>query len=164
MDAGSQSLVLLPIGGEHLALASEIHRAVFGSEGWSAEDWRALTAVPGAFGWLALPSREEEGPIAFLLGRHAGGEAEILTLGTLPEARRLGAARQLVEAFLDKLTAEGVLVAYLEVAETNSAAISLYRGLRFHEVGRREGYYKRKEGREDALILRWRSPAENPTN
>lgn len=162
MGAGSQSLVLLPIGEEHLALLSEIHRAVFGSDGWSAEDWRALTAVPGAFGWLALQSEGEERPIAFLLGRHAGGEAEILTLGTLPQARRLGAAQRLVEAFLSKLAAEGVLVAYLEVAETNSAAISLYRRLRFYEVGRREGYYKRKEGREDALILRWRDPMENP--
>ncbi len=162
MGDQSQPLVLRPLEEAHLALASELHTQVFGRDGWSAEDWRSLAAVPGAFGWIALDGPSEEDPVAFLLGRHAGGEAEILTLGTLPRARRHGAARHLVEAFLGKLEEEGVFVAYLEVAETNSAAISLYRGLRFYEVGRREGYYKRENGREDALILRWRGIQPNP--
>jgi ribosomal-protein-alanine N-acetyltransferase len=158
MTAADNDLRLDPIGEPHLVLLSELHHQVFGKDGWSVQDWGALLAVPGAFGWLAL-AQESGAPVGFLLGRHAAGEAEILTLGVLPEARRLGAAKALTRTFLDELSRQNVEVAYLEVAESNNAAKSLYRNFGFCEVGRREGYYKRETQREDALIFRWRAGA-----
>ena len=150
---------LQTIAAEESALLSGLHRQVFAEEGWSEADWRALLGVPGAFGWLGLD--EAEAPLAFLLGRHAGGEAEILTLGVLEEARGQGFGVALVAAFQAELRREGVRVAYLEVAESNRAALALYRRCGFAAVGRRDDYYKRPNGREHALVLRWADKAPN---
>ena len=145
---------LQEIGAQDAAQLSDLHRLVFLEDGWSEADWRALLAVPGAFGWLSSLNAE---PSGFLLARHAGGEAEILTLGVLESARRRACARQLVGQFKQALVLFDVRVAYLEVAESNRAAYELYRGEGFKEVGRRDGYYKRKDFHEAALILRWSS-------
>ena len=143
---------LLEIGPGDAALLSELHGFVFQDESWSEADWRALLGIPGAFGWLLSDGTD---PVAFLLGRHAGGEAEVLTLGVRPEARRSGHAVELLQLFKERLRQEGVGVAYLEVAESNEAALALYRKAGFFEVGKRDGYYRRGSGRESALILRW---------
>lgn len=143
---------LIEFGPDDAALLSELHSSVFKDESWSEADWRALIAVPGAFGWLLSEGGK---PAAFLLGRHAGGEAEVLTLGVLPEVRRGGHAVQLLDCFKERLRREGVGVAYLEVAESNLAALALYRKAGFFQVGKRDGYYKRGVERESALILRW---------
>ncbi len=148
---------LLDISDDQSALLSDLHGQVFADEGWSEADWRALLGVPGAFGWLCLD--EQEAPLAFLLGRHAGGEAEILTLGVLEGARGRGIGAALVAAFQERLRREGVRVAYLEVAESNRAALALYRRCGFGAVGRRDDYYKRPDGREHALVLRWSDKA-----
>ncbi|MEJ2014655.1 MAG: hypothetical protein P8X61_03330, partial [Limibacillus sp.] len=61
---------LIEFGPDDAALLSELHSRVFEGESWSEADWRALIAVPGAFGWLLS---ERGNPAGFLLGRHAGG-------------------------------------------------------------------------------------------
>ena len=43
---------------------------------------------------------------------------------------------------------------FLDVRETNSAAIALYEGLGFLLESRRRGYYQSSLGREDALVMR----------
>lgn len=145
---------LLNLDPTQAEMAAGIHREIFGTAGWSAADWLALLGVPGAFGWLLISAEDEE-PLAFLLGRHAGGEAEVLTLGVRDFARAQGLGRRLVELFQQYLREQDVPVAYLEVAESNLAALSLYRSLGFKKVGRRENYYATEEGRKDALVLRW---------
>jgi ribosomal-protein-alanine N-acetyltransferase len=43
----------------------------------------------------------------------------------------------------------------LEVAADNAPALGLYKSLEFEQVGRRSGYYQRRDGTQcDALILR----------
>ena len=43
---------------------------------------------------------------------------------------------------------------FLEVDETNKAALALYKSSGFNEVGRRPGYYQTGKGHSDALIMR----------
>ncbi|TCZ55290.1 GNAT family N-acetyltransferase [Roseicella aquatilis] len=103
-----------------------------------------MLGMPGAFGlW-----RPEAG---FVLARAAGGEAEILTLAVLPAARRQGLGAALMAAALAGAAARGAEAMFLEVAAGNAAALPLYRGLGFAEVGRRRRYYP--DG-ADALVLR----------
>jgi ribosomal-protein-alanine N-acetyltransferase len=55
---------------------------------------------------------------------------------------------------LDRAARHGAEAVFLEVAEDNAAAIALYANNKFVEVGRRPGYYSRKDGRVTALVMR----------
>jgi ribosomal-protein-alanine N-acetyltransferase len=137
------------------ALAA-IHAVAFASP-WSGSDIAALLASPGVF---ALAGRDVRGPHGFILVRAIAGEAEILTLAVDPAFRRRGLARVLVEAATGVALGLEAEALFLEVAEDNAAAIALYTGLSFAEVGRRRGYYARPNGAGtggahiDALVMR----------
>ena len=80
-------------------------------------------------------------------------ELHINTLAVHPSVRRQGLATALLRHIFADASASGALKATLEVRASNSAAISLYRGLGFHVAATRPRYYAKPE--EDALIL-WR--------
>lgn len=89
-----------------------------------------------------------------LLGRVVAGEAELLTLAVSPQTRRQGIAQRLMRAFLQEAGSRNAESAFLEVAETNVAAISLYMKNGFLQQSRRKGYYRHPDGQtEDALIM-----------
>jgi ribosomal-protein-alanine N-acetyltransferase len=114
---------------------------------WSEADFAAFLQDPLAF-------LLTEGDAAFLLGRAVAGEAEVLTLATAPESRRLGLGRKLVMRFLYQARLRAAETAFLEVAADNAPAIALYGDAGFTESGRRRGYYLRPDGsRIDALVL-----------
>jgi ribosomal-protein-alanine N-acetyltransferase len=47
---------------------------------------------------------------------------------------------------------QGARQMFLEVRESNRAAMQMYLNHGFNEVGRRRNYYPTAEGREDALV------------
>ena len=74
----------------------------------------------------------------FLVWREAGpGEAEILNLAVAPGYRRRGIATML----LNTVILQGPDVFYLEVRESNRAALEFYAKLGFESVGKRPKYY-----------------------
>lgn len=94
------------------------------------------------------------GAQGFLIGRLVADEAEVLTLAVDPAARRQGLGAGLVREFLAFAARGGAGRAFLEVAETNTAARALYAGAGFAEVGRRRHYYTgAAAGPVDALVL-----------
>src|SRR5512145_185253 len=68
-------------------------------------------------------------------------ELHILDLATIPQGRRKGIGRELVLATLRVAYAWGARKAFLEVRESNIAALELYRKLGFVQTGVREEYY-----------------------
>ncbi|MCP1166939.1 GNAT family N-acetyltransferase [Limimaricola litoreus] len=123
------------------------HAAAFeGERGWSAEEFAGLVSAPGAI--LSGDAK------SFVLGRVTLDEAEILTLATHPDHLRRGHARRALDAFHAAAHAAGARMAFLEVAEDNAAARTLYAAQGYAQAGRRPGYYAR-EGRASvaALIL-----------
>jgi ribosomal protein S18 acetylase RimI-like enzyme len=85
----------------------------------------------------------------FVVVRKTGpGEGEVLNLAVLPRFRRAGIARTLLQTVLgsEKLNW------FLEVRESNAAAIALYSAAGFDVVGRREKYYH--DPCEAALVMR----------
>jgi [ribosomal protein S18]-alanine N-acetyltransferase len=86
-----------------------------------------------------------------IFGVHVEGEAEILNLAVTPSYRRQGIGRVLVRRMLGEWEPLGIRRVFLEVRESNAAAIGLYRSLGFRQFGRRKGYYSSPE--EDALVL-----------
>jgi ribosomal-protein-alanine N-acetyltransferase len=98
--------------------------------------------------------------VAYLNGKPAGfcswrqstaDEAEILNLAVEPACRRHGVASSL----LDKVSelAQGAI--FLEVAESNLAAIALYRKHGWKDIAMRSGYYN--QGTLDAVVMKKRS-------
>ncbi len=117
-------------GGEaDLASIARIQQASPEASHWRPEDYLAHDL------WVA----EIDGQVAgFLVSRLLGpGEAEILNLAVERDSRRRGIARALIQTFL----IEFPMAVFLELRESNLAALSLYKSIGFQQVSRRPGYY-----------------------
>lgn len=130
---------------------SLLHAACFPDDPWDAAALGRILALSGVAGHLAW---EGEAPAGFLLARDLGGEIEILSLGVVPELRRCGIARALLDALVADARRLNIGSIVLEVAADNEAARRLYAAFAFRRVGRRPRYYCRADGVVDALILR----------
>lgn len=141
---------LVPLANHHASVVAALIDCCL-EEPWSDEAVGSILATPGTFGFIALVS---DTPNGFILCRAAGGECEVLALGTVPERRRQGTARRLIELAFQEAALHGATRIVLEVAEDNSAARGLYARCGFSMVGRRSCYYRRRSGNHaDALIL-----------
>jgi ribosomal-protein-alanine N-acetyltransferase len=141
---------------EDAALLSELHRASF-DEAWDEVSIRGILDRPGSCALLA--GEAETQSQAFILVQCAAGESEILSLATLPSARRMGLASALLKAGAVQAARRGAREMFLEVADDNQAALSLYARAGFVVCGKRPGYYFRPHGPAiDAAILRANLP------
>jgi ribosomal-protein-alanine N-acetyltransferase len=126
------------------------------SDPWTLAGIRELFRSGTTMGLLAVDS-DRDGRIAgYLFARTIAGEGEILNLAVLPEVRRHGIGRRLLEVGLAELTDRGSLAVFLEVRQSNQSAQDLYRSVGFEIVGVRPDYYR--SPREDALVLRRTAP------
>ena len=144
---------LEPISTAHSGALSELHRQDF-SRPWSDAEFADLIAQDTVFGFAARAIGKA--PLAgFVLARLAAGEAEILTIAVAAPHRRRGLGRTLMDAVLHHLHRLRAEALFLEVDETNVAALALYRRLGFAPVGRRRGYYRGQDGQPTgALVMR----------
>ena len=141
------------VGPHHAAVLAAIHGAAFPQGAWGAGAFQVQLEMHSVLGLL-----DRRGGV--LLLRVTGDEAEILTVGVVPLARRQGVGRALLREAVREAADRGASMLFLEVGIFNRAARALYRSSGFAEVGRRRGYYANGE---DALILRADlAPAESP--
>ncbi len=137
---------------EHAADIAKLHAALFPAA-WDVKTIDGILAHPGSIGLVAcLPSPYDLG--GFALAQVAADEAEILTLGVKPSWQRKGIGLRLIEGLRRAGRNAGAKSLYLDVAESNTAALALYRKGGFEVVGRRKGYYTLPSGREDAIQLK----------
>ena len=131
------------------AMASA-HAQAFDSP-WDEMDFEDLLDGDGVFAFVV----RDDDPAGVLVCRAVAGEAEILTVGVAPWARRRGVARALMTAAVGAARAAGAADMFLEVDVDNTAAVTLYEGLGFVRSGLRKAYYDRgANGRADALVMR----------
>ncbi|MEW9835491.1 ribosomal protein S18-alanine N-acetyltransferase [Mesorhizobium marinum] len=139
--------------GDSRAIAA-IHREDF-ARPWTDGEFASLLGQDAVFGYAVRETgRGGSAPVGFVLARLAAGEGEILTVAVARTHRRLGLGWRLMDAVLRELHAQRAEALFLEVDETNAAAIALYRRLGFFEVGRRPHYYESAGGRSGALVMR----------
>jgi len=115
---------------------------------WNESAMAQFIAGPGTVCLIAAIAGNE--PIGFLIVRAAADEAELLTIGVLPDHRKRGAGQALLREAAGRLRPGGARRLFLEVEETNGPALALYRGLGAVPVGRRPRYY---ENGADAAVL-----------
>ncbi len=113
---------------------------------WSEAEFASLMAQDGV--------HVSADATSLAVGRTAADEAELLTLATLPAARRHGRARARLAEFEAEARIRGAESAFLEVADDNAPAIALYVATGYAEVGRRPRYYARPGGGVAALVMR----------
>jgi ribosomal-protein-alanine N-acetyltransferase len=134
---------------------ADLERRVF-SDPWSAESIRETIGMPWMFTQIA---EDRAGALAgYVFCREVAGESELLNLAVDPALRRGGVGRILLDAALQWLTLRGAHETFLEVRESNAAAIALYERVGFRAVGRRPDYYQRPV--EDAIL--YRRPGQGP--
>ena len=134
---------------EHLDRLEQLERMCF-SRPWSkkmlAEE---LDNQCAAFLVAGEPEMEKAGGYAGLLV--AADEGYSTNVAVDPSCRRQGVAAQLLQVFDNFAKGNHLAFLTLEERPSNAAAIALYEGFGFREVGRRRNYYDLPK--EDALIL-----------
>lgn len=78
-------------------------------------------------------------------------EGYVTNIGVMPQYRRLGIGRKLVEMLVEYSLEMKLAFLSLEVRPSNSEAIALYKSFGFEEIGRRKDFYSNPI--EDALIM-----------
>jgi len=128
---------------------------------WSEQIIRDCIKV----GYHTLVLREDNAIRAYAFSSSAAGESHILNICVDPAHRGEGYAKALLRQSIATVMVHGAKVIFLEVRESNRAAISLYESMGFVEIGRRENYYRRRKKtaakpgataantNEDALVM-----------
>ena len=140
---------IVPMAAEHLDRLEQLERMCF-SRPWSkkmlAEELDNQCAA-----FLVALEPETEKVIGYAGLLVAADEGYITNVAVDPSRRRQGVAAQLLQVFDNFAKGNHLAFLTLEVRSSNAAAIALYEGFGFREVGRRRNYYDLPK--EDALIL-----------
>ncbi len=130
------------------ALEAQIHAAP-----WTAGNFDDALAA----GYCSLVGERDGRIVAYGVLMMGPGEAQLLNLSVVAEARREGLGSTLLRRFLDDAARLGAEQVFLEVRVGNAAAIALYERMGFVRVARRREYYPQGPAdavREDALVMR----------
>lgn len=128
---------------------SALDKFCVGAEGWSAGSFRSEAEKEN--GIVLYAEDEISGMIAALLsGYHAVGEGDITSAASAPEYRRIGLATRLIERF-EELLPEYAENIFLEVRESNAAAVALYEKCGFTKLSLRKNFYT--DPNENAIVM-----------
>lgn len=148
-----------PMREEDLLVVAELEQASHAAP-WTPGNFRDAFAA----GYGTLVGELDQRVVAYGVLMLAPGEAQLLNLTVAEPARRRGLGRRLLQRLLDDALGVGAEQCFLEVRESNHAAIALYLREGFAPVARRTAYYPPPGGsgrREDALVMRRRLGAES---
>lgn len=143
------SVKIVPMTADHLEELEKLERICF-SRPWSrkmlAEELENQCAA-----FLVAEDSVSGRVLGYAGLMVVADEGYITNVAVFPEYRRQGIAAQILQVFLQFAAANRLAFLTLEVRPSNAAAIALYQGFGFEEVGRRKNYYDLPK--EDALIL-----------
>lgn len=114
-----------------------IEQAMF-LDGWSESSIKNELLKPQTLAWVVEHNHEIAGELLMSVLFEV---CEISRLAILPDHRRMGLARKLLQFGLQSAQQAGAEVARLEVRVDNEAAIALYLTHGFVRDGVRKGYY-----------------------
>ncbi len=140
---------IVPMNADHLDEIERLERICF-SRPWSK---RMLgEELENACAAFLVAEDADSGQVVGYAGVLVmADEGYITNVAVFPEYRRRGIGAQIIEVFMNFARANRLAFLTLEVRPSNAAAIALYQGFGFEEVGRRKNYYDLPK--EDALIL-----------
>lgn len=119
---------------------------------WTEEDFIRVLRQRNCIGMVAVDSRTEQvlGYMIYELLRTTLG---LLNFAVMPEVRRRGVGRAMIEKLVGKLSANRRRRIEVEVRETNLAAQLFFKACEFRAVGVLKGHYENDETHEDAYLF-----------
>ena len=141
--------MIRPMKEEDLACVADLEKICF-TECWSYKLLEAGINSPYDLYFVALCRDQIIGYCCLLL---LAGEGEIQRIAVLPQKRRMGAGRKMMETMVSYAMERHVYAISLEVRESNLAARRLYESFGFAPEAVRKNYYHNPV--EDAVIM-WR--------
>jgi len=140
-----QNLLIRELREQDVADILKIEKESF-TEPWSEELLKREVSLPFSRFLVAEGSGRVVGYlIAWIVDR----TCDVNRIAVLPEYRRKGVGKRLLGKLLEMCSEEGVEEIFLEVKESNIAAVKLYEGFGFKKIGIRKGYY----GGENAVVF-----------
>ncbi len=140
--------VIVPMEERHLAGLAEIERACFHAP-WSENALREELGK-GIF----LVAVDTQGtPIGYVGCQTVLDEGYITNVAVLPQYRRCGVARALLQTLAQHAQAQALCFVTLEVRASNAPAIALYTEAGYVPVGKRKNFYRAPT--EDAVLMTW---------
>lgn len=115
---------------------------------WSDGSFAAALMLPY---YNFLIAREDGRCIGFAVGYTVAPECDLASFAVKSEYRRRGVGGALLDAFLSDAKEIGASACYLDVRESNLAAIRLYESRGFRRVDVRRNYYQKPT--ENAIIM-----------
>jgi ribosomal-protein-alanine N-acetyltransferase len=136
---------------EHAPQLAALHAIAF-HKGWSEDFFEQVLESSTGLAIGVFDNRRIL--IGFCLSRWVIDEGEVLTIVVNPADRHRGFGTSLLSTTRDYLRAKGIHKIFLEVAERNEVALSLYHKLGFKAVGLRRLYYTdTEETLDNAIVL-----------
>ena len=132
---------------DDISQVAEIERQIF-SIPWSEKAFKDSMESDNTIYIVAKENNNVAGYAGMYLSFEEGN---ITNVAVNPLSRRKGIGEKIVRDILNKAYEKGVRDVFLEVRETNSAAIALYEKIGFKEEGIRKNFYDKP--RENALIM-----------
>ena len=126
---------------------SDLDKQCVGNDGWSAESFKSEAEKDNG---IVLYAVENDVVTGLICGYFAADEADITSVAVAPEYRRQGIAARLMEEFLGVLP-DITHCIFLEVRESNSAAIGLYEKFGFEKLSIRKNFYSFPD--ENAVVM-----------
>ena len=131
-----------------------LDKELFPYSPWSAGQYREEISAPTRLFVVAL---DDASSVIGYAGVFApgGAEADLLTVGVIPQHRGQGIARELMARITQWAMEEGSIAMMLEVKTDNVEAISLYESLGYSKLNVRKDYFG---SGLDALVMRKELP------
>jgi ribosomal-protein-alanine N-acetyltransferase len=146
----ASALVFAQMVEADLPQVMELERLAFTEQPWTPGLFLHELKLPFSRLHLARTANGDRRLLGYACWWVIGDEVHILNLAVRPEARRGGTGRALVQRILTDAEGNGAASVSLEVRPENTAALALYHGLGFAQIGRRKNYYAQGE---DAIVM-----------
>jgi ribosomal-protein-alanine N-acetyltransferase len=168
MRAGDRPRGGVPAGGVTLRTMGEadlpavllLEEALFPEDSWSAEMLRAELADQPRTRHYVVAEEPGGALIGYAGLAAAGDQADVQTIGVLPDRQGAGVGAALLTELLDEAARRGGEAVFLEVRADNDRARLLYERFGFERVGLRKRYYQ--PSGVDAIVMRRKLATTRP--
>ena len=137
----------LPATQADVDFCAEIEKASF-SEPWSVYSFSKAVDDTDTLFYVA---KNENSVLGYFVAGNICNEINLYTIAVRDDCRGYGIGHALLKTLKQQAVLSDALAVFLEVRESNQAAIALYKNNGFIEIGKRKAFYKKPT--EDALLF-----------